>query len=624
MASCGSRTGRTTCRRRWSSTSRRARGLLVGRPAGGQQRRPPSDALEHADRRLPRRGRTSRRAHHGLAVYAYPDGPFTYGDFRLRSIAYDVPGPRPGRRRPRDRTRPDAACASPGPGGRAGPPRAGAGRRERPSAPRRLHVVVDEERAPRAAARDERLHERALRLDGVAQVVGDPLVEHLLQGHLPRSASIGIRSRSVPTSPASRSRVVAAPARTARPSPPRPRPRRRACSPRRGRSPGSPRPRGTPGRGRGRLLLGVDQVLEAFEGRPLAGGRRPPQKFRVGSPCERAPAVGRRREEGAGLVDEVVPWVSFTSIREHLERMLERPCGGGPVALGDAGRLGPTQGGGVQHRRRQGGAAVPCGLLGPARAPRLRRLHGDVPVGLGEPDQAPRARHHAVDVVSPAARGEPAAGRVRHGRRRRAGGPPPHIRGGRDAEVRERVVEGGLSHPFWVTRTVGSRTPPPAARRRTPTTASHDASAVSGSSGMFTGRPRRGVPAAGSSTKPVPGNRVEPRLVDRDREHPAGRPRRWASTPSPWCTSRSTYRTRWPASRARAIASAVSLSMQKPLRTARASRGGGRRPDGTRGDASTGEDPSPSQSIDPPATVGRRVVHPVERGRVRPLEPAGC
>jgi hypothetical protein len=35
-------------------------------------------------RRLPTRGR---------AVYAYPDGPFTYGAFTLRSIAYDVPGP---------------------------------------------------------------------------------------------------------------------------------------------------------------------------------------------------------------------------------------------------------------------------------------------------------------------------------------------------------------------------------------------------------------------------------------------------------------------------------------------------------------------------------------------------
>ena len=33
--------------------------------------------------------------HHGLAVYAYPDGPFTYGDFRLRSIAHDVAGPTP-------------------------------------------------------------------------------------------------------------------------------------------------------------------------------------------------------------------------------------------------------------------------------------------------------------------------------------------------------------------------------------------------------------------------------------------------------------------------------------------------------------------------------------------------
>jgi hypothetical protein len=32
-------------------------------------------------------------ARHGTAVWAYPDGPFTYGDFRVRSIRYDVAGP---------------------------------------------------------------------------------------------------------------------------------------------------------------------------------------------------------------------------------------------------------------------------------------------------------------------------------------------------------------------------------------------------------------------------------------------------------------------------------------------------------------------------------------------------
>ena len=33
--------------------------------------------------------------HRGSAVYARPDGPFTYGTFTLRSIEYDVAGPRP-------------------------------------------------------------------------------------------------------------------------------------------------------------------------------------------------------------------------------------------------------------------------------------------------------------------------------------------------------------------------------------------------------------------------------------------------------------------------------------------------------------------------------------------------
>ena len=36
-----------------------------------------------------------RLAQHGTAVWAYPDGPFTYGDFTVRSIDYDVAGPTP-------------------------------------------------------------------------------------------------------------------------------------------------------------------------------------------------------------------------------------------------------------------------------------------------------------------------------------------------------------------------------------------------------------------------------------------------------------------------------------------------------------------------------------------------
>ncbi len=32
-------------------------------------------------------------AGHGRAVYAYPDGPFTYGDFRARAVAFDVAAP---------------------------------------------------------------------------------------------------------------------------------------------------------------------------------------------------------------------------------------------------------------------------------------------------------------------------------------------------------------------------------------------------------------------------------------------------------------------------------------------------------------------------------------------------
>jgi hypothetical protein len=34
--------------------------------------------------------------HRGAAVYHRPDGPFTYGEFTMRSIQYDVPGPMAG------------------------------------------------------------------------------------------------------------------------------------------------------------------------------------------------------------------------------------------------------------------------------------------------------------------------------------------------------------------------------------------------------------------------------------------------------------------------------------------------------------------------------------------------
>jgi len=37
-----------------------------------------------------------RQATTGAAVYAYPDGPFAYGEFTLRSLRYDVPGPTSG------------------------------------------------------------------------------------------------------------------------------------------------------------------------------------------------------------------------------------------------------------------------------------------------------------------------------------------------------------------------------------------------------------------------------------------------------------------------------------------------------------------------------------------------
>jgi hypothetical protein len=41
-----------------------------------------------------------RLLHRGSAVYDRPDAPFTYGEFTMRSIEYDVAGPIGGGRRP--------------------------------------------------------------------------------------------------------------------------------------------------------------------------------------------------------------------------------------------------------------------------------------------------------------------------------------------------------------------------------------------------------------------------------------------------------------------------------------------------------------------------------------------
>jgi len=50
---------------------------------------PVGDDREIGGLRLPTRGST---------VYARPDGPFTYGEFTLRSIAFDLPAPSEGSR----------------------------------------------------------------------------------------------------------------------------------------------------------------------------------------------------------------------------------------------------------------------------------------------------------------------------------------------------------------------------------------------------------------------------------------------------------------------------------------------------------------------------------------------
>ena len=86
---------RTESPRLCRSTSGRAGGLLVRRPSGEQQRKLRPDALVHSDRASYRDVGGMHLLHRGSAVYDHPDGPFTYGEFTMRSIEYDVTGPRP-------------------------------------------------------------------------------------------------------------------------------------------------------------------------------------------------------------------------------------------------------------------------------------------------------------------------------------------------------------------------------------------------------------------------------------------------------------------------------------------------------------------------------------------------
>ena len=86
------------------------------------------------------------------------------------------------------------------------------------------------------------------------------------------------------------------------------------------------------------------------------------------------------------------------------------------------------------------------------------------------------------------------------------------------------------------------------------TAASHAPSPVPGWNGTLTEVPAA-LPSPSSPTSPVPGKRYRP-VSWNDRVRTPGSSQWIAWTPSPWWTSRSTYRTRRPSRRARAMASA--------------------------------------------------------------------
>ena len=167
----------------------------------------------------------------------------------------------------------------------------------------------------------------------------------------------------------------------------------------------------------------------------------------------------------------------------------------------------------VLERRGQRRLAVACALARPALAPGGRASR-----------PGPRdARRPARPAPRSAAR--PGTRRSRR-RRSRASGPPAWrwaiSSTSRAASpiavvVTRRCASGSqacVSAPCWLTR-CPARTRRPA-RGDQPTAASQASAPVTGSSGTFTTVPAA-APRPSSSTKPVPGNRYRPELVDRDR-----------------------------------------------------------------------------------------------------------
>ena len=85
-------TVRTSSPRRWCSTTATSSWTSGPTTARTAAPAPSSRCAGRHRHRVPRRRRPAPAARGG-AVYHRPDGPFTYGEFTLRSIQYDVPGP---------------------------------------------------------------------------------------------------------------------------------------------------------------------------------------------------------------------------------------------------------------------------------------------------------------------------------------------------------------------------------------------------------------------------------------------------------------------------------------------------------------------------------------------------
>ena len=297
--------------------------------------------------------------------------------------------------------------------------------------------------------------------------------------------------------------------------------------------------------------------------RRVEGARRTSPAWPVGRP--RAGRVGGgMRSERLGTGAEYRPRASMSNKRSiRRAASPRRACGPVSTTAAFAAATPGGSGAAVPGGSTSSSGGGPCRQRSASAAHRSRQAAGVDSRRLdGAPARArrgPRARHDAIDVVAAAAGRQPAAVAPAMGdlvgQQRRLGGRRPSSGAGAPAG------RGGASRSrAGVTSIVGRN-----ASARAGTTASQrgqpggiagarDHRQVDGRAERAGDAHRRPVRAVTATLAHEAGAREERLARSRGSTASAtcGSSQKSAWTPSPWWTSKSRYRTRWPASRARA------------------------------------------------------------------------